>query len=176
MLRDKPDVLGVLDKLAEKGNWGAPMPAGKARGLAIHESFGTIVGEIAEVAVDPKGGVRVERVVAVVDCGHVVNPRTVEMQIESGVIYGLTAALYGEITIKNGAVEQGNFDDYEMVRLADSPRIETYFALSGGAKWGGIGEPGTPPIAPAVCNAIYAATGKRIRALPIKNQDLTTGS
>jgi isoquinoline 1-oxidoreductase beta subunit len=98
------------------------------------------------------------------------------MQIESGVIYGLTAALYGEITIKDGAVEQGNFDTYQMVRLADAPRIETYFALSGGAKWGGIGEPGTPPIAPAVTNAIYAATGKRIRALPIKNQDLTTGS
>jgi len=152
------------------------MPAGKGRGIAIHESFGTIVGEIAEVAVDPKGAVKVERVVAVVDCGHVVNPRTVEMQIESGVIYGLTAALYDEITIAGGAVEQANFDNYQMVRLADAPRIETHLALSGGSKWGGIGEPGTPPIAPAICNAIYAATGKRIRSLPIKNQDLASGA
>jgi isoquinoline 1-oxidoreductase beta subunit len=176
LLRDKPDFLAVLDMLAEKGNWGQPMPAGKGRGLALHESFGTIVGEIAEVAVDPKGAVKVERVVAVVDCGHVVNPRTVEMQIESAVIYGLTAALYDEITIANGAVEQANFDNYQMVRLADAPRIETHLALSGGSKWGGIGEPGTPPIAPAVCNAIFAATGKRIRSLPIRNQDLAGGA
>ena len=176
LLKDKPDFLGVLDMLAEKGNWGQPMPTGKGRGLALHEAFGTIVGEIAEVAVDPKGVVKVERVVAVVDCGHVVNPRTVEMQIESAVIYGLTAALYDEITIAGGAVEQANFDNYQMVRLADAPRIETYLALSGGSKWGGIGEPGTPPIAPAVCNAIYAATGKRIRSLPIKNQDLASGA
>jgi isoquinoline 1-oxidoreductase subunit beta len=172
LLEGKPDFLHVLDTLAEKGDWGKPMPAGKGRGIAIHESFGTIVGEIVEVAVSAKGEVKVERVVAVVDCGHVVNPRTVEMQIESGIIYGLTAALSGEITIKDGRVEQGNFDDYEMVRLADAPRIETHLALSGGAKWGGIGEPGTPPIAPALCNAIFAVTGKRIRTLPIKNTDL----
>jgi len=95
------------------------------------------------------------------------------MQIESGVIYGLTAALSGEITIRNGAVEQGNFDTYEMVRLADAPRIETYLALSGGAKWGGIGEPGTPPVAPALANAIFDATGTRVRALPIKHARLT---
>ncbi|HTO80706.1 MAG TPA: xanthine dehydrogenase family protein molybdopterin-binding subunit [Methylomirabilota bacterium] len=176
LLQGKPDFLNVLDTLAEKGDWGKPLPAGKGRGLAIHESFGTIVGEIAEVAVDVKGGVKVERVVAVVDCGHVVNPRTVEMQIESGVIYGLTAALYDEITIKDGAVEQSNFDSYQMVRMADAPRIETHLALSGGSKWGGIGEPGTPPIAPAVCNAIYASTGRRIRSLPIKNADLAGGA
>jgi isoquinoline 1-oxidoreductase beta subunit len=174
LLEGKPDFLQVLDALAQRGEWGKAMPQGKAQGLAIHEAFGTIVGEIAEVAIDAKGGVRVERVVAVVDCGHVVNPRTVEMQIESGVIYGLTAALYGEITIGDGAVEQGNFDAYQMVRLADAPKIETYLALSGGSKWGGIGEPGTPPIAPAVCNAIFAITGKRIRQLPIKNVDLTS--
>ena len=150
------------------------MPAGKGRGIAIHESFGTIVGEVAEVAVDGDGGVRVERVVAAVDCGHVVNPQTAVMQIESGVIYGLTAALYGEITIRDGRVEQGNFDDYQMVRLVDLPRIETHLALTGGSKWGGIGEPGTPPIAPAVCNAIFAVTGRRIRRLPIKNEELTS--
>ena len=173
LLAGKPDFLKVLDTLAEKGDWSKKQPAGKGRGIAIHESFGTIVGEIVEVAVDPKGEVRVERVVAVVDCGHVVNPRTVAMQIEIPVIYGLTAALYGEITIKDGRVQESNFDGYEMVRFADAPVIETHLALSGGAKWGGIGEPGTPPIAPALCNAIFAATGKRIRSLPIKNQDLS---
>ena len=172
LLTHRADFTHVIDTLAEKGDWGKPLPAGKGRGIAIHEAFGTIVGEIAEVAVSPKGEVRVERVVVVVDSGHVVNPRTVEMQMEGGVIYGLTAALYGEITLKNGAVEQGNFDSYQLVKMADAPRIETHLALSGGKKWGGIGEPGTPPIAPAVCNAIFAATGKRIRSLPIKNQDL----
>lgn len=173
LLVDRPDFIHVLDTLAEMGDWGKPLPAGKGRGISIHECFGTIVGEIAEVAVSQKGEVRVERVVVAVDSGHVVNPRTVEMQMESGVIYGLTAALYGEITIKQGRVEQGNFDTYEMVRLAQAPKIETHLALTGGGKWGGIGEPGTAPIAAAVCNAIFAATGKRIRALPIKNQDLT---
>jgi isoquinoline 1-oxidoreductase beta subunit len=172
LLAGRADFLHVLDTLADKGDWGKPLPAGTGRGIAIHEAFGTIVGEIAEVAVSRAGEVRVERVVVAVDCGHIVNPRTVAMQIESAVVYGLTAALYGEITIKNGRVEQGNFDDYPMMRMADAPTIETHFALSGGAKWGGIGEPGTPPAAPAVTNAIYAATGKRIRALPIKNVDL----
>jgi isoquinoline 1-oxidoreductase beta subunit len=172
MLADKPDFLKVLDMVAEKSNWGQPMPAGKGRGIAIHEAFGTIVGEVVEVAVDSKGVPRCERVVVAVDCGHVINPRNVEMQMESGVIYGLTAALYDEITVRDGAIEQGNFDSYQMVRMADSPKIETYLALSGGAKWGGIGEPGTPPIAPALCNAIFAATGKRVRALPIRKTDL----
>jgi len=172
LLADKPDFLRVLDMLADKGDWGKAMPAGRGRGMAIHESFGTIVGEVAEVTV-ANNEVTVDRVVAVVDCGHVINPRTVEMQIESAVVYGLTAALYDEITIKDGRVEQGNFDEYPMVRLADSPKIETHLALSGGSKWGGIGEPGTPPIAPSVCNAIFAATGKRIRQLPLKGTDLT---
>src|ERR1700677_1592446 len=172
LLLDRPDFLAVLDKLADKGDWGKPMKKGSARGLAIHEAFGTIVGEVAEVAVSDKGEVRVERVVACVDCGHVVNPLNVEMQIESGGLYGLTAALFGQITIRDGRVEQSNFGDYEIARMADSPVIETHFALSGGAKWGGIGEPGTPPIAPAVANAIFAITGKRIRSLPLKNSAL----
>jgi isoquinoline 1-oxidoreductase beta subunit len=103
----------------------------------------------------------------------VVNPTTVEMQMESGIVYGLTAALYGEITIDAGRVEQANFDTYEMLRIAEMPVVETYLALSGGDKWGGIGEPGVPPIAPAVCNAIFAATGQRIRSLPLKHHDLS---
>jgi len=175
LLEGKPDFLNVLDTLAEKGDWGKAMPAGSGRGIAIHESFGTIVGEIVEVAVDAQGQVKVGRIVAAVDCGHVVNPLTVAMQIESGVVYGLSAALFGEITIKNGAVVQGNFDDYQVARLGDTPPIETHLVLSGGTKWGGIGEPGTPPLAPALCNAIFAATGTRIRSLPIKNTNLATG-
>jgi isoquinoline 1-oxidoreductase beta subunit len=172
LLAGKPDFLAVLDKLADKGEWGRALPAGSAQGVAIHESFGTIVGEIVEVAVTKSGEVKVMRVVACVDCGHVVNPLNVQMQIESAVLYGLTAALFGEITIKKGAVEQSNFDDYQIARMADAPTIETHLALSGGGKWGGIGEPGTPPIAPAIANAIFKITGKRIRALPLKNAAL----
>ena len=173
LLAHRPDYLGVLDKLADKGDWGKPLPAGRGRGIAVHECFGSIVGQIAEVTVSRKGEVRVDRVVAVVDCGHVVNPGIVEAQIESGVIYGLSAALYGEITIKDGRVEQSNFDSYQVVRLADTPKIEVYLALSGGKKWGGIGEPGTPPTAPAVANAVFAATGTRVRSLPLKNVKLS---
>jgi isoquinoline 1-oxidoreductase subunit beta len=172
LLQGRPDFLAVLDKLADKGDWGKPTRKEVGRGVAIHEAFGTIVGEIAEVAVSDRGEVKVERVVACVDCGHLVNPLTAAMQIESAVLYGLTAALFGEITIKQGRVEQGNFDSYPIARMADAPVIETHFALSGGDKWGGLGEPGTPPIAPAVANAIFAATGKRIRSLPLKNAAL----
>jgi isoquinoline 1-oxidoreductase beta subunit len=174
LLAHRPDFLRVLDTAADKGDWGKPLAAGKSRGIAIHESFDTIVAQVVEAAVSPRGEVKVERVVCAVDCGWVVNPRLVEMQIESGVIYGLTAALFDAITIKDGAVEQGNFDTYPMVRMADAPRIETYLTLSRGARWGGIGEPGTPPVAPAVCNAIFAVTGKRIRSLPISDTDLTS--
>ena len=163
----------MLDVAADKAGWGTPLPQGKGRGIAIHESFGTIVAEVAEVAIGTKGEVKVERVTIAVDCGHVINPRLVEMQMESGVIYGLTAALGNAITIKDGAVEQANFDSYPMLKMADAPEMETHLALSGGKRWGGIGEPATPPIAPAVCNAIFAITGKRIRSLPISDTELT---
>jgi|HubBroStandDraft_1064217.scaffolds.fasta_scaffold00053_48 isoquinoline 1-oxidoreductase beta subunit len=173
LLQGKPDFLHVLDVLEAKSEWGKARPPGSGRGMAIHEASGTIVAQAIDVVVSPAGKVAVERVVAVVDCGHVVNPRVVEMQIESAVIYGLTAALYDEITINDGRVEQGNFDDYPMIRFADTPKIETHLALSGGIKWGGIGEPGTPPVAPALANAIFAATGKRLRTLPVKNGHLS---
>ena len=176
LLEGKPDWLGVLDLVAEKGDWGKPLPAGKGRGIAIHECYGSIVGEVAEVEVSAKGEVKVDRVTIAVDCGHAVNPLTVAEQMEGGMIFGLSAALYGDITIKNGAVEQGNFNDYKMIRMAQAPKTEVHFALSGGKKWGGCGEPGTAPIAAAVANAVFAITGKRVRSLPLRAQDLISGA
>jgi isoquinoline 1-oxidoreductase beta subunit len=127
---------------------------------------------VADVSVSQKGEVRVERVVCAVDCGHAVNPLTIAEQMESGVVYGLSAALYGEITIDNGRVVEGNFDTYPMLRIHEMPEVETHLALTGGDKWGGIGEPSVPTVAPAVCNAIFKITGKRIRSLPLSNHDL----
>ena len=135
------------------------------------------MGQVAEVSVGKDGAVKVERVVSAVDCGHLVNPLSAEAQVESSIVYGLTAALYGKMTVEDGAVVESNFHDYPMLHLADTPRMETHFALSGGdsgsEKWGGLGEPGLPPLAPAVCNAIFAATGKRIRSLPLSEHDLS---
>ena len=171
LLLDRPDYLGVLDTIAKHSNWGEPMAPGRGRGIAIVESYGTIAGQVAEVTVSPEGKVRVDRVVAAVDCYHAANPNTIEQQIEGGVVWGLTAALYGEITIKDGAPVQGNFNTYPLLRMNETPKIETYLSLSGGKTWGGIGEPSAAPIAPAVANAVFAATGKRIRRLPLKNAD-----
>jgi CO/xanthine dehydrogenase Mo-binding subunit len=162
-----------LDTVAQKANWGKAMPKGSAQGLAIHECFGSLVGQVAEVSVSRRGEVRVERVVCAVDCGHAVNPQTIGEQLESAVVYGLTAALYGQITIDKGRVVQSNFDDYQMLRMHQMPEVETHLALTGGEKWGGMDEPGVPPIAPAVCNAIFKITGKRIRSLPLMNHDLS---
>lgn len=173
LLKDRPDWLKVLDTMAEKANWGKSMPKGSAQGVAIHESYGSIVGQIVEVTVSKKGEVRVERVVCAVDCGHAINPLTIEEQLESGVVYGLSALFYGQITIDKGRVAEGNFDTYPMLRMDRMPEVETHLALTGGAKWGGIGEPSVPTIAPAVCNAIFTITGKRIRTLPLSNHDLS---
>jgi isoquinoline 1-oxidoreductase beta subunit len=172
MLAHRPDFQRVLDVLVEKGDWGKPMPRGKGRGVAVHESYDSVVGMIAEVAV-ANGEVKVERVVIACDCGVVVNPRGVETQLEGGMIYGLSAALFGEITVKNGRVEQGNFDTYPVVRYKDAPKTEVYIVPTIGKKWGGIGEPGATMIQPAVTNAIFAATGKRLRTLPVRGQDLS---
>jgi isoquinoline 1-oxidoreductase beta subunit len=172
LLKGHSDWLHVLDTVTQKANWGKPMPQGTAQGIAIAESYGSIVAEVAEVSVSKRGEVRVDRVVCAVDCGHVVNPLTVAEQIESSVVWGLTAALYGQITIENGRVVEGNFDDYQMLRLDAMPEVETHLALTGGDKWGGIGEPGVPPIAPAVCNAIFKITGRRVRSLPLSKHDL----
>ncbi|MCI0527322.1 MAG: molybdopterin-dependent oxidoreductase, partial [Nitrospira sp.] len=139
--------------------------------IAVAESFGSFVAEVAEVSVGKDGQVRVHRVVCAVDCGKVVNPDTIEAQMQSGIVYGLTAALKGEITIENGRVKQSNFHDYEMLRIEEMPIIEVYIIPSTQA-YGGVGEPGTPPVAPALVNAIFAATGKRIRKLPIRAEDL----
>jgi isoquinoline 1-oxidoreductase subunit beta len=173
LLKGHSDWLHVLDTVAQKAEWGKAMPRGTAQGIAIVESYGSIAAEVAEVSVSRRGDVRVERVVCAVDCGHVVNPLTVAEQIEGSVVWGLTAALYGQITVEQGRVVEGNFDDYRMLLLDAAPEIETHLALTGGKKWGGIGEPGVPPIAPAVCNAIFRITGKRIRSLPLRNHDLS---
>jgi isoquinoline 1-oxidoreductase beta subunit len=172
LLQDKADWLHVLNTVADKAQWGKRMPSGSAQGMAIHESFGTVVGQVAEVSVSKRGEVRVERVVCAIDCGHTVNPLTIAEQVESAVVYGLSAALYGQITIDKGRVTEGNFDTYQMLRLNQMPDVVTHLALTGGTKWGGVGEPAVPPIAPAVCNAIFTITGKRIRSLPLMNHDL----
>ena len=166
LLGASPRYLGVLNLAATKAGWGTPPPAGRSRGIAVFTSFETFVAEVAEVSVATDGTVTVHKVVCAVDCGPVVNPAIVESQMQGAIVYGLTAALYGEITIDKGRVVQGNFDAYRMLKMKEMPVVEVHIVPSVGAQ-GGVGEPGTPPIAAAVCNAIFAATGKRIRKLPI---------
>ncbi|HJW81247.1 MAG TPA: xanthine dehydrogenase family protein molybdopterin-binding subunit [Acidiferrobacterales bacterium] len=199
LLARHPRHLGVLELAAQKAGWGTPLPAGRARGIAVAEAFGSYCAQVAEVSVERGQGrsrlpasatapgvalppasmqssrdtsssldvVRVQRVVCAIDCGMVVNPDTIIAQMESGIVYGLTAALKGEITIKDGRVEQGNFNDYPLLRLDEMPDIEVHIVKSSEHP-GGVGEPGTPPIAPAVANAVFAATGKPVRKLPIR--------
>jgi isoquinoline 1-oxidoreductase subunit beta len=171
LLAGQPRMLAVLDLAAQKANWGSALTAGRARGIATHFSFDSYVAQVAEVSVEKDGTVRVHRVVAAVDCGRTVNPDTVKAQLEGGIIFGLTAALKTEITLDKGRVQQRNFHDYPMVRMFESPAIEVYIVPSTEHPTG-VGEPGVPPVAPAVANAIFAATGKRVRRLPIKPEDL----
>lgn len=165
LLSHKPEFIKVLDTLAEKSAWQKPIAPDRFCGMAIHQSFGSIVGQVAEVSVDKAGGFKVHRVVCVVDCGIAVNPATIEAQMQGSIVYGLSA-LKQAITIKAGRVEQSNFADYPLLTMAEMPNVEVHIVASGG-KIGGIGEPGTPPIAPAVTNALFAATQKRIRHLPL---------
>ena len=174
---DRADYIGVLDMLADKGDWGKPLepgPAGsrRGRGICVVDTYGSVTGQVAEVTVGADGKLKVDRVVAVIDCYHAANPNTIAQQIEGGIVFGLTAALYGEINIKDGAPVEGNFNTYKLLKMSETPKIETYLRQSGGKQWGGIGEPSVAPIAPAVCNAIFAATGKRVRSLPLMHQDL----
>ena len=174
---DRADHLGVLDMMADKSDWAKPLAPGgptdrRGRGMAIVETYGSVTGQVIEVTVSADGQVKIDRVVAVVDCHHAANPNTIAQQIEGGIVFGLTATLYSEITIKDGGPVQGNFNTYPLLKMAQTPKIETYLSLSGGPRWGGIGEPSVAPVAPAVCNAIFAATGKRIRRLPLKDVDL----
>lgn len=171
LLEKQPRMRAVLELVAQKANWGSKLPAGVGRGIATHFSFDSYVAQVVEASVEKGGAVRVHRVVCAVDCGTAINPDTIKAQMEGGIIFGLTAALKTEITLKDGRVEQGNFHDYPMLRIFESPRIEVHIVPST-EKPTGVGEPGVPPVAPALANAIFAATGKRIRRLPIRASDL----
>jgi len=172
LLQQHPRHRRVLEVAAEAAGYGQNLPEGHALGIAVQESFGSIVAEIAEVSIGSNNEPVIHKVTCAIDCGWAVNPDTVEAQVESGIIFGLTAAMYGEISIENGRVAQNNFPDYEMVRMATSPEIDVHIVESGEAL-GGLGEPATPPIAAAVTNAIYILTGQRVRELPIKNHDFS---
>src|SRR5262245_53226044 len=172
LLDKSPRAKAVLELAAEQAGWGKPLPPRSGRGIALLHAFGeTYIAEVAEVSVSNEGDVRVQRVVCAIDCGTIVNPDTVKAQMESGIIFGITAALFGEITIKDGRVQQGNFDDYRMLRINEAPLIDVHLVKSAEPP-GGVGEPGTSAVIPAVANAIFAATGKRIRKLPIDSAQL----
>jgi isoquinoline 1-oxidoreductase beta subunit len=172
LLSKAPRHRAALDLAAEKAGWGKPLPQGRARGIAMMEAFGSILAQVTEVSVDAKGGVTVHRVVCSVDTGWVINPDTIKQQMEGGIVYGLTAALKGEIAIQNGRVVQKHFGDYQMMRHPEMPVIEVFIVPSTEAP-GGIGEPSTALAAGSLVNAIHAATGKRIYRLPIKPEALT---
>ena len=172
LLGDQPRFRAALDRAAAMSDWDTPLPAGEGRGIAICESFGTIVAQVAHVAVSRAGELRVRRVWAAVDCGDVVNTDSATAQMEGGVIFALSATMVAEINIEGGRIVESNFRDHQMIRMADAPDVQVEFIRSN-AWLGGLGEPSVPPLAPAVTNAIYAAAGIRVRDLPIKNQDLS---
>lgn len=169
LLKDKPRHLSALNLAVEKAGWGKKLPKGHFQGVAVHESFGSCVAHVAEISLNEKGHVVVHKITSGVDCGLAVNPDGVRAQIESGINYALSIALYGEITFKEGKVQQGNFHDYKVLRMHDAPAVIDVHIAQSTLPMGGVGEPGVPPLAPAVGNAVFAATGKRIRQLPFGN-------
>jgi isoquinoline 1-oxidoreductase beta subunit len=171
LLPENSRLFGVLELAANKAGWDKSPIAGRSRGIACHACFGSYVAEVAEVSVDNAGKLRVHKVVCALDCGPIVHPDLIASQVEGAIALGLSAALKGEITINHGRVQQGNFDGYPLLSFDEMPEVEVHI-LPNTASQGGIGEPGLPPVAPAVCNAIFAATGKRIRRLPIRPEDL----
>jgi isoquinoline 1-oxidoreductase beta subunit len=175
LLSKDPRQRAVLELTAEKSGWGKPLPPGRFRGIAVHEAFGSIIGQATEISVSAAGAIRVHKITCIVDCGWVVNPDTIKAQMEGGILYGLTAALKGEITIKDGRVVQSHFGDYQAMRINESPETEVFIVPSTEAP-GGIGEPSTAVAAGSLVNAVYAATGKRIYQLPIKPEQLRPGT
>lgn len=173
LMGNHPKSLAVLNAVAEKAGWARPASDGVHRGLAVCKAFGSYIAACAEVSVDPRGQVKIHRIVAATDPGHAVNPQQIEAQVEGSFVFGLSALLYGECTVKGGRIEQQNFDSYPSMRIAEMPKVEAIVMPSGGF-WGGVGEPTVAVAAPAVLNAIFAATGKRIRRLPLKHADLST--
>jgi isoquinoline 1-oxidoreductase subunit beta len=171
LMAKHPKHLAVLNAAAAKGDWGKPLPAGVHRGIAQFMGYGSYSAAVAEVSVSDKGKLKVHRLVLALDCGHVVNPDQVAAQVEGSVAYGLTATMYGEVTVKDGRMVEQNFDTYEILRLAEMPKVETVMVPTGDF-WGGVGEPTICVVAPAVMNAIFAATGKPVRTLPLKNAKL----
>jgi isoquinoline 1-oxidoreductase beta subunit len=174
LLDKSPRARGVLDLAAQKASWGQPLPKGVGRGVSLQHAFASYLAHVVELEVSTDGTVRVRRVVSAMDCGIPVNPDTIRAQIQSGVIFGITAALYGEITLKDGRVEQTNFDTYQILRMNEAPIIDVHIVQSTESP-GGIGETGTSSIMPAVANAIFAATGKRLHKLPVDPAELKLG-
>jgi isoquinoline 1-oxidoreductase beta subunit len=172
LLAKSPKDLGILEATAKAAGWGKALAAGVFRGIAQTEAYGSYTSAVAELSVDKNGEVTVQRLVLGIDPGYAVNPDNIQAQMQGSAVFMLTAMFWGEITIKEGRVEQSNFHDYRMMRLREMPKIEVVLVPTGGF-WGGVGEPGQASIAPAVCNAIFAATGKRVRSLPLKNHGLT---
>ena len=173
LLKDHPRHLGVLNLVADKAGWGTPLPAGRFRGIAVHESFKTYVAQVAEISLKDDGGIKVERVVCAVDCGIAVNPDIVRAQMEGGIGFGLGAILKSAITLEGGQVQETNFDRYQMLTIAEMPKVEVHIVPSTEAPTG-VGEPGVPPIGPALANAVFAATGKRVRVLPFNRHEFGT--
>jgi len=170
LLKDKPRHVGVLKLATEKGGWKDALPVGKFRGVAVHESFHSFVAQVVEISLDKAGAAKVERVVCAVDCGIAVNPDLIKSQMEGGIGFGLGAAMRNKITLTGGVVDQANFDSYEPIRISDMPKVEVHIVASP-EKPTGVGEPGVPPVAPAVANAVFKATGKPMLSLPLSLGD-----